>query len=108
MRGIAAAWVLVCVGTAWAQNSLVITKVANVGLGDTLFAPSSVVYIYGTFPHGAGRDFSINVGGATGVIKVADNTVFITAQIPLNAPLGDQTLTVSYLGATSNAFPITL
>ncbi len=94
-------------GIGWSQTP-VVTSVVNTGLLDTNFAPSSLVYIYGTFPQGAGRDYSIIVGGQTGEVTVADNTVFLTAEIPTNAPTGAQTLTVSYKGALSNAYPITL
>ncbi len=97
----------VFVATAWSQTP-VVTSVVNTGLLDTKFAPSSLVYIYGTFPQGAGRDFSIIVGGQTGEVTVADNTVFLTAEIPTTAPTGAQTLTVSYKGLLSNAYPITL
>jgi uncharacterized protein (TIGR03437 family) len=101
------AFVSVFMGSAWSQTP-VVTGVVNTGLLDTNFAPSSLVYIFGTFPQGAGRNFSITVGGQTGEVTVADNTVFITAEIPTNAPLGAQTLTVNYEGLLSNAFPIML
>ncbi len=99
------AFLSVFLGNAWSQTP-VVTSVVNAGLLDTNFAPSSLVYIYGTFPQGAGRNFSITVGGQTGEVTVADNTVFLTAEIPTNAPTGAQTLTVNYLGAPSNALPI--
>jgi uncharacterized protein (TIGR03437 family) len=92
---------------AWTQ-SLTITAVENVGVLDTRFAPTSVVYVIGSFIHGAGRDYSITVGGQTGPVTVEDNAVFMTAFIPASAPLGAQTLTVNYMGHSSNAFPITL
>ncbi|MBZ5610451.1 MAG: hypothetical protein LAP38_19490 [Acidobacteriia bacterium] len=94
-------------GTAWSQT-LTVTQVVTAGLLDSRFAPTSLVYVLGSFPQGAGRDYSITVGGETGPVTVADNQVFITALIPSNAPLGAQTLTVHYLGQSSNAFPITL
>src|ERR1700733_14536121 len=94
-------------GSAWSQTP-VVTNVVNTGLLDQTLAPSSLGYIYGTFPQGAGRNYSITVGGQTGEVTVADNTAFITAEIPTNAPTGSQTLTVNYLGNSSNAFPVTL
>ena len=98
---------MLCATGAFAQ-SLSVTRVLNSGIGDTNLAPLTTAYIYGTFPKGAGRDFTITVGGQTGPINVADGTGWLTATIPANAPLGATTLTVNYQGARSNAFPITL
>lgn len=93
---------------AWAQAPK-ITAVITTGPKDTWFGPGSLVYIYGTFtPQSAGRDYTITVGGQSGGINVADNGVFITAPIPANAPPGNQTLVVTYLGQASNALPITI
>jgi uncharacterized protein (TIGR03437 family) len=97
----------ISIGSAWSQV-IQVTNVVNYGELDNSFAPSSVVIIYGAFPQGAGKDFSITVGGQTGAVSIADNTVFITAEIPTTAPLGAQTLTVNYMGASSNAYPITI
>lgn len=103
-----AAFLTAFMGTAWSQ-SLQVTNVLNAGLLDKNFAPGSLVLIYGAFPSGAaGRNYSVTVGGTTGEVTVADGTAFITAEIPTNAPLGAQTLTVNYLGASSNAYPITI
>lgn len=67
------------------------------------------MYILGTFPSpAAGRDFSITVGGQTGGINFADTSAFITAPIPINAASGPATLTVTWQGQTSNAFPLTI
>jgi uncharacterized protein (TIGR03437 family) len=84
----------------------VITDVITFDLHDHNFAPGSAVIVLGTFVHGAGRDFSINVGSASTQINVAANTVFLTATIPINAPTGSQPLTISYLGQVSNALTI--
>jgi uncharacterized protein (TIGR03437 family) len=98
---------LFLLGSAWSQ-SLTITNVVNSGNFSTTFGPSSVVYIMGSFPKGAGTDFSITVGGQTGAINTADDTVLVTATLPTTAPTGAQTLILSYQGTPSNAFPITI
>ena len=85
-----------------------ITKVLNAGIGDTSFAPLSVVYVYGTFPAGLAKDFSITVGGQPGYVDSADSTGYITAVLPSNAPLGQQPLIVTYQGASSAPFPVNL
>jgi uncharacterized protein (TIGR03437 family) len=97
----------VFMGSAWSQTPVVV-NVVNYGVLDGRFGPASQVIIYGSFPEGAGRDYSITVGGQTGDVSVADNTVFITAEIPTTAPLGAQKLTVNYLGVSSNTYPITI
>lgn len=90
-------------------QTLAITDVITSGPRDHLYAPGTTVYILGTFPSpAAGRDFSITVGGQTGGINVADTAGFITAPIPINTPAGPTTLTVSWQGQTSNAFPLTI
>ena len=95
-------------GLGWTQT-LVITDVITSGPRDHQFAPGTTVYILGTFPSpAAGRDFSVNVGGQSGGINVADTADFITAPIPINTPAGPTTLTVSWQGQTSNAFPLTI
>jgi uncharacterized protein (TIGR03437 family) len=86
----------------------VVTKVLNVGIGDTSFAPLTIVYIYGTFPKGLPKDFAVTVGGRPGYVNVANSTGYITAVLPSDAPLGMQPLVVSYQGANSDAFPIAL
>lgn len=86
----------------------VITKVLNAGIGDTSFAPLSIVYIYGSFPAGQARDFSITVGGVAGYVNVANSTGYITAVLPPGAPLGQQPLVISYQGNNSAPYPITL
>jgi uncharacterized protein (TIGR03437 family) len=80
----------------------------NSGNFSTTFGPSSVVFIMGSFPFGAGRDFSITVGGQTGAINSDDSTNLVTATLPTTAPTGAQTLILSYQGTPSNAFPITI
>jgi uncharacterized protein (TIGR03437 family) len=77
-------------------------------MGDTSLAPLSLVYIYGTFPQGLPKDFSVTVGGIAGYVSAIDSTNYITAVLPSNAPLGAQPLVVSWQGAASNTFPITL
>lgn len=86
----------------------VVTGVRNAGIGDTSFAPLSTVYIYGTFPKGLARDFSVTVGGVPGLVTVANSTGYLTAALPSNAPLGTQPLVVSYQGANSNVVAVTL
>jgi uncharacterized protein (TIGR03437 family) len=99
---------LALAGSAWGQSPT-ITHVVTTGPFDTSFAPGTTVYIFGTFAHpAAGRDFTINVGGQSGGINVADNGVFITAQIPVSAPTGPQSLTVTYLGQSSNSLPVAI
>jgi len=99
---------LVFAGIAWSQN-VTITDVITTGPMDHTFAPGASVYILGSFPSpAAGRDFTVTVGGQTGGINVADTTDFITAPIPINAPTGPTTLTVTWQGKTSNAFPLTI
>lgn len=94
--------------SAWGQSPT-ITHVVTTGLFDTSFAPGTELYIYGTFPSpAAGRDFTIDVGGQSGGINIADNALFITAQIPSTAPTGKQSLTVTYQGQSSNALPVTI
>lgn len=85
-----------------------ITRVLNAGVGDTSFAPLSVVYIYGVFPVGQAKDFSITVGGLAGYVNVANSAGYITAVFPAGAALGQQPLVVSYQGASSAPFPVTL
>lgn len=87
----------------------VITDVYTFSLQDHNFAPGAEVVVTGTFVlHAAGRDFSINVGGVSGGINVAFNSAFILATIPINAPAGNQPLTISYQGQVSNALAITV
>jgi uncharacterized protein (TIGR03437 family) len=94
--------------SAWGQSPT-INYVVTTGLFDTSFAPGTEVYIYGTFvTHGAGRDFTIEVGDQSGGINVADTAQFITAQIPLTAPTGTQSLRVTYQGQSSNALTVTI
>lgn len=94
---------------AWGQTAPVITHVVTTALLDTAFAPGAGVYIFGTFAfEGAGRDYTINVGGQSGGINSADTTMFIIAKIPLTAPVGQQTLSITYQGLTSNSLPITI
>ena len=95
-------------GAAFGQTAPQITDVVNGALFDHRFAPSSYILIYGIFTHGAGRDYSISVGGVSSGINVEANSYFLTAQIPATAPLGSQTLTVTYQGVESNAFPVTI
>jgi uncharacterized protein (TIGR03437 family) len=93
---------------AWAQAPK-ITAVVTTGPHDTWFAPGSTVYVYGTFaPQSAVADYSITVGGQTGAVNVAYNTLLISATLPINVPTGSQTLAVTYQGQTSNALPITI
>lgn len=92
----------------WAQ-SLSITDVTTTGPRDHNFAPGTNIYVLGSFPHpAAGRDFSITVGGQTGGINVAATAALLIATIPIGTPAGQTTLTVSWQGRTSNAFPITI
>jgi uncharacterized protein (TIGR03437 family) len=86
----------------------VVTNVLNAGIGDRTFAPLSVVYIYGTFPVGTAKNFSVTVGGVEGYVNAADSVGYITAVLPAAAPLGQQPLVVSYQGASSNSYPVTL
>src|SRR5579863_7467255 len=95
-------------GGAFAQTAPQITDVVNAALFDHRLAPSSPIFIYGIFTHGAGRDYSVSVGGVSGGIDVEANSYFLAAHIPATAPLGSQTLTVSYQGVESNAFPMTI
>ncbi len=89
-------------------QSPVITKILNAGIGDTSFAPLSEVYIYGGFPIGSARDFSVSVGGVAGYVNAAGSATYITAVLPSGAPLGRQPVVVTYQGAGSTPFPITL
>ena len=108
MRKYLIAIVLLHAGQARAQAP-VITGAVTAGDLDTYFGPGTTIYIYGTFAQfAAGRDFTISVGGASGGIQAADNTLFITAQIPINAPAGLQNLVVTYQGQPSNPLPITM
>jgi uncharacterized protein (TIGR03437 family) len=92
----------------WGQAPVITGAVTTAAL-DTNFGPGSTLYIYGTFAEfAAGRDFTISVGGVSGGIEVADNTLFITAQIPVTAPAGPQNLVVTYQGQASNPLPITM
>src|SRR5487761_773548 len=95
-------------GGAFAQTAPRIADVVNGALFDHRLAPSSYIFIYGVFTHGAGRDYSISVGGVSSGIDVEANSYFLAAQIPATAPLGSQTLPVSYLGVESNGFPVTI
>lgn len=100
---------LCCCGISSAQTAPVITHVVTSGLLDTNFAGGSEVYIFGTFAfEGAGRDYTISVGNASGGINVAATTQFIIAAIPMAAPTGQQSLTVTYQGKASNSIPITI
>jgi uncharacterized protein (TIGR03437 family) len=102
------AFFLLSTASAWAQTP-VITAVVTAGPMDAFFGPGTTVYVFGTFvPQSAGRDYTITVGGQSGGINVADNGVFITANIPVTTPAGAQTMTISYQGQVSNALPITV
>ncbi len=92
---------------AFAQTP-VVTAVRNIGLGDTSLAPLSLAYIYGAFPQGTPKDFVVTVGGQTGYVNAANSTGYITAVLPAGATLGTQPLVVSYQGAASAPFPVTL
>lgn len=84
-----------------------ITGFLNMATLDNHYGPGSELVIYGTYQTPtAGRDYTITVGGVSGGINVAADGVFILATIPPTAPAGDTTLTISYLGAQSNALPI--
>ena len=85
-----------------------ITNVLNAGIGDRTFAPLSVVYVYGAFTKGLPKDFSLTVGGIPGYVSAVDSTGYITAVLPSAAPLGQQPLVVSYQGASSAPYSITL
>jgi len=92
-----------------AGQSVSITSVAAVGIGDQNFAPGTSVYIYGTFPlHAAGRDFSITAGGATGPISAANSIGYISAILPFDATTGITSLFVTYRGGNSNALTVNL
>ncbi len=98
-----------CCCIASAQTAPVITHVVTLGLLDTNFAGGSEVYVFGTFAfQGAGRDYTISVGNVSGGINVAATTQFIIATIPMAAPTGQQSLTVTYQGKASNSIPITI
>ena len=99
---------LTLLAAAAAAQAPTVTKVLNSGIGDTAFAPLSIVYIYGNFPAGLPKDFTVTVGGRTGFVTVANSTGYITAVIPADAPLGMQPLVVSYRGNASTAYPIPL
>lgn len=86
----------------------VVTNVLNAGIGDAAFAPLSIVYIYGSFPNALANKFSITVGGVAGYVEAADSTGYITAVLPANAPLGQQSLVVSYQGTNSAPYSIML
>ena len=101
-----AAVCLLTAGVISAQN-VTITSVVAVGIGDRNFSPGSVVYIYGSFPlHAAGRDFTINVGTASGAISVANSIGYITAVIPFSANTGINGLFLTYQGTNSNSITI--
>ncbi len=108
MRKYSTALFLLYTGHVFAQGP-VITGAVTTGNLDTYFGPGTTIFIYGTFAQfAAGRDFTISVGSASGGIQIADNTLFITAQIPVNAAAGLQNLVVTYQGQPSNALPITI
>jgi uncharacterized protein (TIGR03437 family) len=86
----------------------VVTKVLNAGIGDTNLAPMSVVYVYGSFVQALARNYTITVGGQTGYVSAVNSTGYLTAVIPGNAPLGRQPLVVTYQGASSDPYPVTL
>lgn len=92
----------------WAQAPVITSFTTDIP-GVTKIGPGTEIYILGTFtPHSAGRDYSITVGGQSGGINVADGADFISATIPAGTPAGATSLTVTYLGQTSNAIPITI
>jgi uncharacterized protein (TIGR03437 family) len=108
MRNAILIFSLVFAGIACGQT-LTVTDVITTGPMDRNFAPGTTVYILGSFPHpAAGRDFSITVGGQTGGINVAAAANLLTAPIPIGTPAGSTTLTVTWQGKTSNAFPVTI
>jgi uncharacterized protein (TIGR03437 family) len=86
----------------------VVSKVLNAGVGDTNFAPMSVVYVYGSFVMALARDYTMTVGGRAGFVSAVNSSGYMTAVMPGDAPLGTQPLVVSYLGSESNAYPVTL
>jgi uncharacterized protein (TIGR03437 family) len=93
---------------AWAQAPIITSFTTDIP-GVTKIGPGTEIYILGTFtPRTPGDAYSITVGGQTGGINVADGADFISATIPATTPAGPTTLTVSYLGQTSNAIPITI
>lgn len=95
-------------GVTWAQAPVITSFTTDIP-GVTTIGPGTEIYILGTFiPETAGRDYSITVGGQSGGINVADGADFISATIPATTPAGATTLTVTYLGQTSNAIPITI
>jgi uncharacterized protein (TIGR03437 family) len=85
-----------------------ITNVLNAGIGDRTFAPMSEVYIYGSFSKGLPKDFSITVGGIAGYVSAVNSLGYITAILPSAAPMGQQPLVVSYQGAGSSPYPVTM
>jgi uncharacterized protein (TIGR03437 family) len=94
--------------SAWGQAPVISGFVTFAQL-DNNFGPGTELVIFGTFTTpSAGRDYTITIGGQTTGINVANNGVFILATIPPNAPAGNQTLVITYLGASSNALPITI
>ena len=96
-----------CAISAWAQSPS-ISNVLNAGIGDRSFAPLSVVYVYGSFPKGLPKDFTITVGGVAGYVNVVNSPGYITAVFPPNVPLGAQPVMVSYQGNASNQYMVNL
>jgi len=94
--------------SAYGQTAPIVSKVLNAGIGDTRFAPMSVVYVYGSFQQALPRDYTITVGGRPGYVSVVNSTGYLTAVLPADAPLGPQSLTITYQGATSDAYFINL
>lgn len=108
MRGRIVLLLLLFGVSAWAQAPK-ITAIVTTGPHDSWFAPGSQIYIYGTFaPQSAIADYTITVGGQSGSVNAAYNTLLISATIPINAPQGNQTLVVTYQGQASNTVPITI
>ena len=95
-------------GAAWGQAPVITSFVTFANL-DNNFGPGTELVIFGSFTaNTAGRDYTITVGSTTGGINVAANAKFIAATIPPSTPPGPTTLTITYLGAVSNALPITI
>jgi uncharacterized protein (TIGR03437 family) len=86
----------------------VVSNVLNAGIGDARFAPMSVVYIYGSFKQALARDYTITVGGRPGYVSAVNSTGYLTAVMPPDAPLGTQQLVVTYQGAASAPYNVTL
>jgi uncharacterized protein (TIGR03437 family) len=99
--------IVVCAANVFGQAPA-ITNVLNAGIGDRTFAPYSEVYIYGTFVKGLPNDYAVTVAGIAGYVVAVNSVGYITAFLPSNAPMGQQPLVVSYQGADSGPYPITL